>query len=415
MGREIFNKIIGSRVFYIVFSIIISIVLWVYVEYNENNDVTVTIDDIRVVLLNEDLLHDRNLVVSRLSDETVTLKYEGKRSSTGKLNSSNMQVTVDLASVTASGSWTLPYNIVFPADVNNRAVTLVSSSVSRITITFDKMYTKSVPVDVVYTGGTADEYIAEPPEFSPESITVFGPEPIVSRIEKAWVDIKRENLSKTIVEELPFVLLDKDGNEISTEGLTLSNDTTRVTIPVKMVKEIPLKVDFIEGAGANQQNIRYTISPATVTLSGEADAFKDFNSIHLGSVDLTNFPVTTVQPFTIIVPNNLTNISQVTEAVVTVDIIGLESRQFSVTNIQPINVPTGMRATVITQSIRIMIRGPLRDINELTPGNIRVVVDMNSYSTGTSTIKARVLVDGDYENSGAVGQYDVTVKLESDE
>ena len=414
MGKEIFNKIISSKVFYIVFSILVSVVLWLYVEYNENNDITETFDNIPVILLNEDLLHDRSLVVSEISNETVTIKFEGKRSAIQKLidTKASLSVTIDLANVSSVVKREFQYTIVYPADVSSRSVTEVSRSVNMIEITFEKLFTKPVPIDGVYTGGTAsDEYIAEPLEFSLESITIFGPESVVSQIEKAWIDVKREKLSKTFVEELPFVLLDADGNEIDNDGLTLSQETVRVTVPIKMVKEIPLSVDFITGAGATQQNIRYTISPATLVLSGEPEAFKDFNSISIGTVDLTSFSASSVESFKIIIPNNLTNVSQVNEAVVTVDVIGLEAKHFTVTNIQTINIPEGMSETVLTQSIDVLIRGSRTDMDTMTVDNIKVIVDLAGFKSGTSSVAARVQVDGVFENSGAIGQYKVTVRL----
>ena len=412
MGKKIFNKIVSSRVFFIIFSILVATVLWVYVEYNEDTDINDTFE-IPVVLLNEDLLHERNLVVSEISNEIVMLKFEGKRSAIQKLRDTraNLYVTVDLANVNSAVPRSFPPNIVYPADVNSRSVTLISSSANLITISFDKLFTKSVPVDGVYTGGTASaEYVAEPLEFSPESITIFGPESIVSTIEKAWVDVKRERISKTIVEDMPIVLLDRGGNEVSQEGLTLSQETIRVTVPVKMVREIPLDISLITGAGATAQNTKYTISPSTVVLSGEPEAFKDFNSILIGSVDLMNFAESKVESFKIIIPNNFTNVSQVTEAVVSVDIMGLEARHFMTTNIQSANVPDGMRETVITQSLDILIRGPQEDIDRIFPSNIRVMVNLAGFKSGTSSVVAKVFVDG-FENSGAIGQYKVTVRL----
>jgi YbbR domain-containing protein len=272
---------------------------------------------------------------------------------------------------------------------------------------------KTRPVSGEYSGGIAAEgYQAEPMEFQPGAITVYGPPASVSRIETILVTVMRENLTKTLVEELPFTLLDEDGAVIDAEGLTFSEQLVTVTVPIKMVREVPLTVNLVEGAGANEKNTICKVNPETITLSGEA-ADMQINYILLGTIDLTGFETSITETLPIIVPNELKNLTGLTDATVTVKITGLETRQLPVLNIQMVNVPEGCEATLITQYLDVTIRGAPDDMERLQASNIGVVADLSELGSagGAYTVPARVYVNGDFGESGAIGEYRVTVSL----
>jgi YbbR domain-containing protein len=227
------------------------------------------------------------------------------------------------------------------------------------------------------------------------------------------VYVQRENLTKTTVEELPFTLLDADGEAVDTEGLTFSRDAVTVTIPIKMVKEVLLTVKPIYGAGATEDNTTVDVSPKTITISGEADVMEGVNTILLATVDLTEFEFPYAYNFPIPLPNGTANLTGTADAVVTISVLGLESAHLSTPNIQIANVTDSYEATLITQSLDVVIRGKKADIDRLTAENIRVVADLSDLgeTTGTYFVTAKVLIDGDFGDVGAIGKYKVTVTL----
>ena len=53
-----------------------------------------------------------------------------------------------------------------------------------------------------------------------------------------------------------------------------------------MTKELKLVMDFLEAPGARVSNLDYTISPSTITVSGDAGKLKNVDTIVLGEFDL---------------------------------------------------------------------------------------------------------------------------------
>ncbi|HHT16388.1 MAG TPA: hypothetical protein GXZ77_01520 [Papillibacter sp.] len=408
--KEKLSKAFSSRIFYIIFSLLASFAIWLYVAYAENPDVSTGISGVRVELRNTDYLTDRGLVVTYVSADTLSLRFLGKRNVVSILSSDNITASVDLAEIKRAGTYTLPYRMQYPINVAESSVSVTARSADTIIVVVDNLVKKDIPVRGKYDGGVAEGYRAEPIEISPSVITVSGPQEIISRIDHAWVNVLRENISKTVDETVSVVLMDEDGEEVRSENVTLSQSTVEVIIPVVMVKDVPLTVNLTPGAGADERNTVLSISPSYITLSGDAETLNALNQIVLGTIDLKSFALSTSQNFSIAIPNNTQNLTGTVEATVTISVEGLETRRVQTTNIQTTNETEGYNYAIITQSLEVLLRGVANDLEEVEPVNVRVVADLSALgaTVGTYTVPAKIYVDGT-ENVGAIGSYTVTV------
>ena len=415
MIREILSSFFTGRVFYIMFSILVAIALWMYVEISVNQEVETAINA-TIEFRNEDILRDRNLFRADVRPDNVRLTFFSTRNIAQTLIREGVSVVVDLAAIETTGTVALNYTIVFPVGINQNALTLRGTSTDTITLFIDRLSSIIIPVRGVYEGGTAsEEFIADPPQFSPDTIEVSGPATVLSEIYSAWVPIVRENLSTTLIDEMPFVLLNAGGYEVELyqygDSVSFSHETIRVTIPVRMQKEVVLLVNLVEGAGATEANTSVRIVPETITVAGDPEALQYFNTITLRTIDLTSF--SQFYSFTVPIPidNELINITGETEASVTVEILGLELHHFSVTSLHVTNVPPGYVAEIRTHSIDIGIRGRAGDLARIEAINIRVVADLSGLTAGTTRVPTRIYIDGGIENIGAIGSYLMTVNI----
>jgi len=421
MLEKTLNKVFSSRIFYIFFALLVSIALWLYVQYTENQDRTWDVANIQVVYKNADVLRDKGLLISSMDPETVAISFEASRSAGSRLMARGaVTVEIDLANISTTGAKPLQYEIIYPAGIDSSSVRVLSRSVAAISLLVDRLRDVAIPVQVSYKGGTAsDDLIVETEEYSPRTITVEGPEDIISRISHAFVPIPRENLSATFTDDLGFVLIDKNGDEIDesvTDSLLFSHDTIRVTVPIRLVKKVPLYIELMHGAGTSDANTMVTYIPPFITVSGDPESIRDFNNILLGTIDTTRFTETTTEAFPILLPNNFTNISGESEAHVLVEVVGLAIAYYSTPNLQYVNVRPGFTATITTQTLDVRIRGPKEDLDNLDSlTNIRVVADLRDYDPGTYFVPARVFIDGIDADIGAVGErYRITVTIEKE-
>jgi len=415
MLRERINRVLTSKTFYVIFSIVAAVLLWFYVSTVENKDEDVTIANIPVTFIGQDdLFATRSLVVNDNREYTVTLRIMGKRNTVSKLSRSNIAVNVDISDIKSAGTYTKLFSVVLPSNINTSEVYILNRSPEYITVEITKYITKSINIKGVFDGSVRDGYMAEPLIFEPQTITVGGPEDIVSHIDHAWVILEHEDLAETVTQNLGYAFVDADGNEIPLRGLDVDSPSVKVTLPVVRVKDVKLTVRLIPGGGATEDDVELSITPEVITLSGNDDILEGINEIVLDVYDLSNLTGRVSKTYSIPIPQGLKNLSGGTEATVSASITGLYTKKIIVSNIKLANVSSGYKATPVTQYIEVTIRGPYEDVEAVKASDITVTADLSDLgqTTGRYSVEAEITIAGSGK-VGAVGTYNVVVTLGS--
>ena len=417
MIKERISKLFEKRGFCIVLSLLLSVVLWAYVEYVENPDTTQQINNIPVEYVGGEELTENNLLVTDKDLTTVNISFIGKRNMVSHLSRSNLTVTVDLSEVLDEGGqagvYQLSYVVNYPEGVTG--VTVNDASADYVSITVEKLITKPVEVRTTFDGDIADGFRAGDPVCSMKNVLVSGSQAIVSNVSYALAAITGSDLSDTVEQEVELILIDIDGNEVDREQLTLSEQTAVVTMEIEMIKEVTFSVNLVEGVSATSRNTTINYSASGVTLAGDPEILSDVNQITLGTIDLTDFAVTSSYTFPVTIPNGTENLTGVTTVTVTVEVVGQSIKRLSAKNISYKQATEGYTVTIVTQSLDILLRGPEASLEEVTADNIRIVADLSSIgnAVGTFTAPATVYVDG-FPDLDPIGEYKVVVTIEAE-
>ncbi len=413
----VIDKIIRSKTFYIVISCIASVILWMYVASYENTTQYVTLSGLEVKYIGgEDILQDRNLMVTDKDMQDVTLTLLVKRSLVSQLTDETVHVSVDLRDIRNSGEFGKVYSITYD-NVDEEDVIVTRRVPEYVTVTIDRLEVNpDVVVKGVFDGTVAEGYMREPIVYSPETIEVSGPESVISRIASAKVVIDRENLSRTVSGVVEFTLVDAEGQAVESSEITTSVNEIQYTIPIVKVKDVGLTVNLLSGGGATEDNAVVRIDPPTITISGDAELLSGINQLQLGTIDLASFAQSTEETFAVVLPNGVNNLSGEKEATVTVSIKGLETKRVLTTNIEFINVSEGYVPRSITQYKEVLVRGPKEILDLIDGTNIRIIGDLTDYgnAVGRYSVPTTVEILG-YREAGVVGDgYNVVVSLELD-
>ena len=405
-----------NKIASILLSLVIAVCLWIYVVSTVTPEDSQWIYNIPVTFTGEDgLFSDRNLVLTQGRDATVDLRLYGNRQELLKLNNTNITITADLSQVTGAGEWRLRYEIEFPETVTRSDISVDSRSSYYVDIQVEKLATKSVEVRAIFKGDVAEGYIQEAIELEFDSVQVSGPKDLVDAVAWAQVVLERTNVSQTVSDTLALTLMDADGNLVEPDELKCSvNNSTvdkvGVLMPVNMVKEVPLRVDLIEGGGANEAHALVKITPSMVTIKGDPVVLSGLNSITLGTIDLGSVQTSVTEEFNIVIADGLTNQTGAT-ASVTVELKNLKTKTFRVTNIELTNAPEDLQARLGTLSLDVQVRGPAETIDALAASSIRAVADLSALNaTGQFSVTAEIYVDGT-SDVGAMGSYSVLVTI----
>ena len=399
-----------SRVLWVIVSLLLSFVIWVYYASTEDTGIERIFTGVPVTFQGEDELRiSRGLIITDASTDTVTVRVSGSRASIGNLHASDLSAVVDVSGISQVRDMQVSYTVRFPDNVNMNGVEVLSKTPETIEFSVVQESSKTVEVKGVFTGSVAEGFTVDPIVIEPANITLYGPSAELDRVDSACVYIDRANVSATIGPlSSGYELLDADGNTVTPDSVTTSQDTVTVTVPVLMNKELSLTVNLVPGAGAAADNTVVSIEPKTILVAGSTATLEGMNQLVIGSVDLSAFAESTTVTFPITLDNNIRNLTGTTEATVKISVSGLETKKLSVTSISI----TGGEGTLQTTQKEITVRGSKEDLERVTAGSVRVVADLTEYATTTGTVEvpAKVYVDG-FENVGAVGSYTVSVTL----
>ena len=411
--RSRMKKIYNSKAFWMIVSLLASLAIWVYVTSVETDESKTTFRGVKVELVGEDILRDsKNLVVTDMDTSTVTVEVVGPRRIIGSLSSDQLVAQVDVSKLSRAAYTSQQYTIVYPDGTDTSNLSESRRTPETINFMVSAQTSKSIQVRGSFDGSLAEGYTAEMPVFEPSTITITGSEAYLKDVEYAWVTFGKENVDSTYSVETGFTLMDANNEPCSTTGIGFSTDVVTATLPLLTLKEVNLDVNIIEGAGATKANTKITIDPVSVTLAGDSSLLAGMNKIILATIDLTDFSSTFTETYTIPIDNELKNTTGVTKATVTVEIVGLETKTFRVTNFSCINATEGYEADIITESKEITLRGTPEALAQIKAENIRAVADLTDYkeSTGTYMPQVRVYVDG-FTDVGAIGENTISIEI----
>ena len=345
---------------------------------------------------------------------TVSVTLSGPRNVVGLLEPADLTASVDVSKLTQVGYTNLTYSIKFPANTNEANISVRRETPQVISFNLSPVIEKTVPVRGSFDGNTAEGYTAESPVFEPSTITLRGAEALLSDISYAWVTFGEEDISVSYTTDVPFTLMDSKGNECSSTGLTANVETVKATLPILQIKEVALRAELLQGAGANAENTKVTLEPASVTVAGDSAILAGLNQITVATIDLTDFSSTFTEKYPITIDNELSNLSGSSEVTVTVEIVGLETEKFTIpaANLACTNVTSGFTSDILTRELEVVLRGTPEDLASVRAENLRAVADLTDYneSAGTFIVDVRIYVDG-ASNVGAVGDYQISVEL----
>lgn len=405
-----------NKILSIVLSAVVAFGLWLYVVTVVSPGSESTYYNVPVVLQNENVLQERGLMIT--SDlPTVNLDLSGNRTDLNKLDSNNINILVNVATIESAGTHQMTYTVSYPSTVNGNDITRTGQSTNIIPLTVEKRITKNVDVVAEYIGSVPEGFIADKENavLDYQTVEVSGPESVIEKIAQARIQVDLTDKNVTVAGQYIYDLCDAQGNPVDVQRVTTNVEAVNLTVKVKRVKELTLAVETAYGGGATENNSTVTISHKSIYVSGSDALLEDLDVLELGTVNLGEILEDTTLTFPITLPEGVTNESGITEVTVEVKFADLKVKTLNISNIQALHIPEGMEVDMITQTLEITVRGPSLLIDAITEDDITVTVDFTNAQTGTATMRAQVEFGSNFSDAGTVGSYVVSATLKDRE
>ena len=230
-----------------ILSIIIAVIIWFALSITQYPTINKTITNVPVVFsLDGTQAKEKGLSALNYKDISVDVEIKGMNYEIGSYTAADLVATVKLDDVTKEGTYDLDIDV--KSSHSTDKVTVVSVNPDTVSVEFDRLTTKTIPLTAEAPLISAEEgYILKENTTSPSEITVEGPKNDLDNISKAVAQIsKSKKISEdTTINTQDIVFYDDDDNVVDPSKIEVK-DTKSVDVYFVIYKKktAKLKVDI---------------------------------------------------------------------------------------------------------------------------------------------------------------------------
>jgi YbbR domain-containing protein len=314
---------------------------------------------------------------------------------------SNYNPRVDLSRITEAGEQTVK--------VSTTSTTLYGTvtdvSPEEIPIVIDNYITNyRIPVQVSVIGEYPDGFFGTTPTTDVSTVTVSGPESIVSTIAKIVLEYDVSGLAAraaTLQTALTLHYMDIDNNELDDTLLEPTSGGVLLRSIVLEQKLYPIKTFSLNqtalttGAPKTGYEVKsVTLSPSVIVAAGDETALSTLDTLFLEeAVDVTGRDAPFSADIRVAQPDNIVYMSTKTVSLA-VDIGSIQKTQtFENIPISVTGIPDGMIAAAQTTKVSVTLTGPMLSLETMEAAKIKASVSAEGLSAGTFDLPVEITVN----------------------
>lgn len=380
-------------------SLLIAIVIW-YIAVNNYDPRATRSYSVKVEVTNESYIaNGKQVFTIEETYKTVTVYITGNKSKLDKISESSISVIADLTQIVDLERD--PVTVPLQVTCEGFDRTDISLSRDTIPISIETVSNKTLNVTVT-TGDTSPNKNYEIGSLTPNpsSLTIYGPESVISRIDSVIARIDVSNMSVSSERTADLTFIDTDQNEISEETIaddvTFENNVSEVRVAVELWRKqtgIRFKVEYQGEPASGYQVSGITTTPEEVTVAGNNTAISQLVNnggvIDISSdlIDISGLSADTTFEIDItdLLPENM-KVSSSSSSIVTINIAITpnNSKEFKidVDQIDPKGLKTNLTISYDVPEITVRVSGSDTVLESLSADDISVTIDVSELSAG---------------------------------
>lgn len=298
-------------------------------------------------------------------------------------------------------------------DIQRRPTQVVSISPSEVSLTLELVAQLEVPVEVRLQGTPALGFVTRAPSFVPRTVTVSGPQSLVSETVRALVKVSVDESRETLRESLQPVPVDEVGNEV--EGLDLSPRAVTVEVPVEQlgnIRDLAVHVVLIGQPAPGFRVGSVEKEPPSVAVSGRRDVVQSLPGyISTEPIDLDSVNESFTTTVGLQSPDGV-SVLTAPQVLVSVNIEPLESTLTVELTPEIQGLPPGYTVTVQPETVQVVVRGPFATVDQVNAAEITGVLNVADLPVGEHTVPLQIsLPDEALKVEGVIPQSSLVVEI----
>ncbi len=348
----------------------------------------------------------------------VRVRVGGSNTIIGNMHAEDIMVYPNYAAVSGPGEITLGLEArIVNNDYMNQGIELTVENPQSVTLVFDSVTSRTMPVAADTTGlSVAEGFTLNRVACVPAEVTLRGPASELERVAAVAAPVTADSaLADTVTISSVLELRDENGAPLELRYTAADTETADVTMTVYQVRELPLAVDFIgTPVGFDPASLNYSLSRQTLRVAGPARTVSTLTELAVTSFDLAQeFAFDRDYQRQIQLPAGIVSQEGLGSVTLSFDTSGMSSKALNVSNIRLVNVPSNYDVTVLSTMLEgVQLYGPAAEIERLSPESVQIQVDCQSLglTAGQQTVPATVQIPSS-KRIFAVGSYTVECEV----
>ncbi len=396
---KVFSDLFKTKRVLMLVSLLLSFLIWYSLTIYYNPVSTRTIKNVPIMFnTSETAISGMGLEIVSTDIDSVDVVITGKTANVQKATAADITITPSVSYITVAGEYAvaLNYSKAMMSDFN-----IISISPDTVKLKVDAVTSRDFSVIATATGATAEDgLVCETPivtDSAYRTVTVSGAHSVIEKISKVTARAEvNATLNETTEYEANIILLDEDGQEIDKSGLTLSFDSTMVTVPISKIKNVDVNV-VLNNAPANIP-LEYTLDVSNVSIIGSPKLIDEITGIDLLPID---FGQITSENNEFECKINLPAGIKVNDGLETVTVkFKFENVRSKVVKVKGLNYTdfdSSIGTVELNSPLSVTVYGTRADIDKITGDNLSLNVSLSDYdAVGSYTVPATVSVSNDF-------------------
>lgn len=368
-------------------SIALAFMFWWYVVDIINPEITTTLRDVPIQFVNQEMLSADGRFVLSSSTDKVSVKVKARRKIIAQIRDNSVVAKVDLKDFKDVGEYSAPVQI----EQSTSEFTVVDKDVYYITLKIDRLAETEKEVETVINSELMNESLElGVPVLSTKTVTVKGPSTIIAAVHKAVIPVDIGNRSETFSAQGDVELYDSFNNRVEHDQITITPSIVTATVPINMVKELPIEVKTKGTPAGNMGISDLRVSPSTAVVRGSAEQLLKMESLSAEPLDVSRMSESTETSLAISLPTGIEWAEEeAPEFTAAVDLEAKSSKVFSI-GVKLQNEVEGVRYEVKEKTVSVLLWGAQSVIDSLKPSDLTAYVDVSNHTEGTETIRVTI-------------------------
>lgn len=399
------KDLIYRNTFLLFISFIAAVVIWFSLAINNTEERPITINDVPITFEMSQEAQNDGIKIFYKSYDTADVSISGLSIAVSNVTANDLSVKAVLSpnSTKLAGNTMekaeLPLQFSKKDGKSYAEFSINSVSPTTVTVLYDRVKTASYEIEDTITYNAATNCYVSKPVLSNTNVVIEGPESSINKIGRVCVDYDvAGTLTDTYRFQSAITVYDLYNKPMNIEDYYLNLSVDRVDVVIGVMNKQTVKLDVTKlNMPEGFSDERVTISPATIDIAGPLSSISSYNTITLS--DAINFSEITLDNNTftmeIPMPSGVTNVSNITEAKVYVNLNGFTQTtvNLSTQNFKFVNIPEGKEVKVIPHSLPVKITGSQAQISKLNSSSVYCIIDMANYANTNGNKAVPVEVD----------------------